>query len=93
MQDWHFDGNDFIVTIMLEKSEQGGAFEYVTGLRSEGQPDDYDGVSAIFQGKRDNVISLPIEPGTLTLFKGKYNLHRASPVGQGDRRMMGYSFL
>ena len=88
LQDWHFDGIDYIVTVMLEQSERGGAFEYVTGLRSLGQQDDYDGVSAVFQGKRDNVTSLPNEPGTLTLFKGKYNLHRAAPVAKGSRRMM-----
>lgn len=85
LQEWHFDGADYIVTIMLEKPEQGGAFEYVTGLRSAHEEDDFDGISDIFQGKRDNVISLPVEPGTLTLFKGKYNLHRAAPVAAGCR--------
>ena len=88
LQEWHFDGIDYIVTIMLEKPEQGGAFEYVPGLRSSNQKDDYEGISGVFQGNRDNVITLPIEPGTLTLFKGKYNLHRAAPVEKGSRRMM-----
>lgn len=88
LQNWHFDGNDYIVTLMLEQSAQGGAFEYVNGLRGPNQEDDYDGVSAVFKGRRDNVITLPITPGTLTLFKGKYNLHRASPVARGCQRMM-----
>ena len=32
LQDWHFDGVDYIVTLMLEKAERGGAFEYVSRL-------------------------------------------------------------
>ena len=88
LQDWHFDGIDYIVTLMLEKPEQGGAFEYVTGLRRPDREDDYDGVSAIFKGNRERVHSLAIEPGTLTLFRGKYNLHKAAPVATGSRRMM-----
>ena len=88
LQDWHFDGIDYIVTLMLEKSEQGGAFEYVTGLRAPGEIDDYDGVSAVLNGDRDPVHTLAIEPGTLTLFRGKYNLHKAAPVAAGCRRMM-----
>lgn len=88
LQDWHFDGVDFIVTIMLEQADCGGAFQYVSGLRKPGQEDDYAGVSAVFKGEHENVVSLPIEPGTLTLFKGKFNLHRAAPVKRGSRRMM-----
>ena len=88
LQDWHFDGTDYIVTLMLEKPAQGGAFEYVTGLRTADGGDDYDGVSAVLHGQREDVISLPIEPGTLTLFKGQYNLHRAAPVAKGSRRIM-----
>ncbi|MEM7209425.1 MAG: hypothetical protein AAF434_16505 [Pseudomonadota bacterium] len=88
LQDWHFDGIDYIVTIMLEKPEAGGAFEYVSGLRFPDREDDYDGVSDVFKGNRDNVVSLPVEPGTLTLFRGKYNLHRAAPVAKGSRRIM-----
>ena len=88
LQDWHFDGVDFIVTLMLEKPDDGGAFEYVTGLRKPDQEDDYDGVSAVFEGRCENIVSLPIEPGTLTLFRGKFNLHRAAPVARGSRRMM-----
>ena len=88
LQDWHFDGNDYIVTLMLEKPDRGGAFEYATGLRAPGEVDDYAGVSSVLKGERDRVHSLAIEPGTLTLFKGKYNLHKAAPVAEGCRRMM-----
>ena len=88
LQDWHFDGNDFIVTLMLEKPDAGGAFEYVTGLRAPGKEDDFDNVNAVFEGRYQPIQVPHIEPGTLTLFRGRYNLHRAAPVAKGCRRMM-----
>jgi len=88
LQDWHFDGNEFIVTLMLQAAKEGGDFEYVTGLRDKDGGDDFENISAVLEGKRDNVLRPAIEAGTLTLFKGKYNLHRASPVGEDSCRVM-----
>ncbi len=31
---WHFDNADFVVTLMLQASAAGGAFEYVPMLRT-----------------------------------------------------------
>ena len=88
LQDWHFDGADFIVTIMLEEPSSGGNFEYVTDLRSSYGIDDFDGISKVFNGDRQRVQVPNIAPGTLTLFKGRFNLHRAAPVDPGSRRVM-----
>lgn len=88
LQDWHFDANDFIVTIMLEDAEKGGDFEYVPGLRTPDADDDFEGVRRVFGGKHPGVIRPGIEPGTLTIFRGRYNLHRASPVEGEGRRVM-----
>ena len=88
LQDWHFDSNNFIVTLMLRDSPSGGSFEYVPGLRAPGRDDDFDGVSRALAGDRRSVIRLNSEPGTLTLFKGRYNFHRASPVEGDGRRVM-----
>ena len=88
LQDWHFDGADFIVTIMLEQANSGGDFEYVKGLRSADGSDDFAAISNVFKGDREGVIVPAIEPGTLTLFKGRFNLHRAAPVDAGSRRVM-----
>ena len=88
LQDWHFDGNDFIVTLMLEAPRHGGDFEYAVGLRDPDAGDDYDGIAAILGGERSAVIRPPIDAGTLTLFRGRYNLHRAAPVGADSRRIM-----
>ena len=77
---WHFDNNAFTVTILLQNSEAGGNFEYVPGLRAPGRPDDYAALCKVHDGSYDGVIRPPVEAGTLTLFKGRYNYHRASPV-------------
>ncbi|MFT5110800.1 MAG: hypothetical protein ACI8P9_000109 [Parasphingorhabdus sp.] len=88
LQDWHFDGADFIVTLMLQDAERGGSFNYAPGLRSQGGEDDYENISQVFSGQSELVQTLSIKPGTLTLFKGKYNLHKAAPVGANSRRVM-----
>ena len=31
---WHFDGNEFTLSILIQKAEKGGVFEYVQDLRS-----------------------------------------------------------
>ena len=88
LQDWHFDGTEYIVTLMLEDSPQGGNFEFVPGLRRPDEEDDYENISSVIAGEYTNVICPDIQPGTLTLFKGKYSLHRASPVEGDGRRVM-----
>ena len=88
LQDWHFDGNEFIVTLMLEAAAEGGHFEYVTGLRNPARGDDFEQIAGVLGGNHDRVLCPPIVPGTLTLFRGRYNLHRASPVSPGSRRIM-----
>jgi hypothetical protein len=76
---WHFDDPDFVVTLMLQKPDKGGAFECVPGLRT---PDDenYHGVREVLLGARDKVRVVPFQPGTLMIFRGHYSLHRVSPV-------------
>ncbi|NKB76474.1 MAG: hypothetical protein GKR96_05355 [Gammaproteobacteria bacterium] len=88
LQDWHFDGNDFIVTLMLEDSPKGGHFEFATGLRRPNREDDFESISQVIAGKYADVNRPDIRPGTLTLFKGKYSLHRASAVEGEGRRVM-----
>ena len=31
---WHFDGNDFTVSILVNESDEGGDFEYAPDIRS-----------------------------------------------------------
>jgi hypothetical protein len=77
--DWHFDQTDFVVSLAIQSSEQGGDFENAAMLRS---PDDenYDAVQRILSGERDSIVVEPMTPGTLMLFEGRHSLHRVTPV-------------
>ena len=81
---WHFDSNDFVVSLLLQRSEAGGNFEFAPYIRSE-DDENYAGVAEVMRGGRDGVKSIRVEPGTLVLFCGKYSVHRVSPV-QGSRK-------
>jgi len=79
---WHFDESEFTVTLMLQKPEQGGAFEYVPRIR--GLSDEKDIVEQVLDGAREKVVELPFTAGTLLIFGGRQTLHRVSRVS-GDR--------
>ncbi len=81
---WHFDSTDFVVSILLQAADQGGAYHYVPNLRSDAD-DNLEQVATYMRGgstpaQREAVL----EPGTLFLFKGRYTLHRVTAV-QGER--------
>ncbi|WP_433766421.1 HalD/BesD family halogenase [Pseudomonas putida] len=81
---WHFDRSDFSVTLSLQAANSGGDFEYVRMLRNEND-DCYDAVRDFLDEPTTQQIEvLPQVPGTLTLFRGRYSLHRVTPV-EGDR--------
>lgn len=84
---WHFDRTDFAVTLSLQQSEAGGLFEYVPNLRCD-KDENYAGVARILAGSTEGVHRLPAEPGTLTLFRGHYSLHRVSPGSGPSKRLM-----
>ena len=76
---WHFDRSEFTTTLLLQSPSSGGLFEYRSGLRSSSDPN-YEGVSRLLGGKDDRVGTLPLEPGTLNIFKGRNTAHRITPV-------------
>ena len=76
---WHFDVNDFTITLLLQAPVAGGAFVYAPELRRDGEPD-YDAIRAIFEGDMGRVRSLPRLAGTLTLFRGRNHFHAVTPV-------------
>jgi hypothetical protein len=79
---WHFDTNNFTVTLAIQNAEFGGAFEYAAGIR-EGH-ENFDEVKRVLDGTSDKVTVLELEPGDLQLFRGRYSLHRVAPL-RGDR--------
>jgi len=76
---WHFDGNDFTVSILVEEADQGGDFEYCPNIRSP-QAENFDDVKSVLQGDRTRVKVLSLKTGDLQLFKGRYSMHRVTPV-------------
>lgn len=88
---WHFDRSDFSVTLSLQAASAGGDFEYVRMLRNEND-DCYDEVRAFLDDPQTQKIEvLPQVPGTLTLFRGRYSLHRVTPV-EGDQLRLNAVF-
>ncbi len=80
---WHFDRSEFTTTLLLQTPEDGGMFEYRSGLRSDTDPN-YDGVARLLCGDDNEVQTLPVTAGTLNVFKGTNTAHRVTPV-QGAR--------
>ena len=90
---WHFDTNNYTVTLAIQNGESGGEFEYAPGLRTS-TDENYNGVAAILSGGSDQVKSLTLEPGDLQIFKGRYALHRVCPVAGRRPRYVGiFSFV
>ncbi|WP_454805202.1 HalD/BesD family halogenase [Paraburkholderia fungorum] len=88
---WHFDTNDFVVSLLTVKPESGGQFEYCTNLRS-GKHENFSGVKAVIKGDRGPVTTLDLTPGDLQIFKGRNSLHRVTPtVGERHTVLFGYS--
>jgi hypothetical protein len=75
---WHFDRSEFAVTLMLQPSPAGGTYEYVKDLRSV-DDENRAAVSDVLDGDRAAVVGLQNEPGTLSLFRGRYSIHRVTP--------------
>ena len=79
---WHFDTNNFTVTLAIQNAETGGAFEYAPGIRDGDE--NFSEVKRVLDGESNKVTVLELEPGDLQVFRGRYSLHRVAPLG-GDR--------
>jgi len=89
---WHFDTNEFTITMLLQAAARGGVFEYVPNLRSAGD-ECYDDVKAVLDGDRSRVKRLPLDAGDLQFFLGRYSLHRVTEnTGDNDRLLLIMSF-
>jgi hypothetical protein len=90
---WHFDTNNYTVTLAIQNGEGGGAFEYAPWLR-DAADENYTGVAAVLDGTSSRVKSLTLEPGDLQIFKGRYALHQVRPVTGARARYVGiFSFV
>ena len=81
---WHFDNSSFAITLLIQKPEAGGEFEYVRDFRnSKNNDNNYDQVLDLINGQC-KPKKLAMENGSLVLFRGKDAIHRVTPT-VGDR--------
>jgi len=76
---WHFDGNDFTLSILVQKAEKGGLFEYASDLRNKDN-ENFEEVTKVLKGDRTRIKSLDLKPGDLQIFKGRFSMHRVTKI-------------
>ena len=90
---WHFDTNNYTVTLAIQNAESGGDFQYSPHLRSA-TDENYAGVERVLDGDPALIRTLVLEPGDLQIFKGRYSLHRVMPLaGARVRYVAIFSFV
>jgi hypothetical protein len=83
---WHFDTNEFTVSMLTQQADGGGVFEYCPRIRSAGA-ENLDEVRAVLDGRGEHLVRrLTLRPGDLQLFLGRYSLHRVTTVGGATAR-------
>jgi len=78
---WHFDTNNFTVTLAIQNAESGGAFEYAPNIRDTQGNENFEDVADVLAGGSAKVTTIHLQPGDLQLFRGRYSLHRVAPLG------------
>lgn len=82
---WHFDTNEFAVSLLTQEPDAGGVFEYCPEIRTAAS-ENFDAVRAVVQGRpRHRVEKLTLRPGDLQLFRGRFAMHRVTAV-EGTRQ-------
>lgn len=77
---WHFDVNEFTVSVVTQEPDDGGHFDYCPDIRSAHE-ENFADVADVLAGRGDHLIHrLTLRAGDLQLFKGRYSLHRVSAV-------------
>ena len=89
---WHFDTNEFTITMLLQAASSGGVFEYIPGLRNA-DDECYDEVGRVLDGDRSRVRRLELDAGDLQFFLGRFSLHQVTEnTGNNDRLLLIMSF-
>ena len=84
---WHYDPNDGVVTLLLQKPDKGGEFEFVPNSK-ESSHEVSDKELSILDNQDEDIISLAQNPGTLAIFNGSNSLHRVAPVARNSERIV-----
>lgn len=84
---WHYDGSDLVVTLMLQRPEAGGEFEFAPFIRGTGSTADFARIAGVMDGTHETVLT-SAAAGTLTLFNGETSLHRVRTVHGAQTRII-----
>lgn len=85
---WHFDNSSFAITLLIQKPQAGGVFEYVENLRDADSGEmNYSGVEKLLDEELEPK-KLAIEAGDLVLFRGRNAIHRVTPTEGNVTRML-----
>ena len=91
---WHFDGSDYVVTLMMQQADTGGEFEYARNVWPEGCPatsrppeQTFDTLKRVLDGQYPTVLS-KVAPGTINLFRGNRSLHRVRTAFGPKKRIV-----
>jgi len=84
---WHFDGNDFTVSILVTEADSGGIFEYAPDLRSRDN-ENFESVKKVLNGSREGVRQLDLQQGDMQIFKGRFSMHRVTKIEGKQRRVI-----
>ena len=85
---WHYDESQVTITLLIQKSLDGGLFQCVHDLRKN-DFDDLSKLGAILSGDNEGVVTLDVEQGDLLIFAGFYSLHCVTPVEGRKTRYVG----
>lgn len=90
---WHYDTNEFVVTIMTRRPDHGGEFQFSKNLRHPGD-ENLTGLAKVLSGDHPEMIrTVDVQPGDLQLFLGRYSLHQVTTTsGLTDRHVMVFSY-
>ena len=84
---WHFDTNAYTVSLLTQRAEKGGTFEFCPGIRTP-DSENFEAVRDVLTGQGgDRVRSLNLQLGDLQLFRGRYSLHRVAKVEGARARL------
>ena len=76
---WHFDTNEFAVTVLVDEADEGGLFQYAPNIRSAAN-EGFDAISRVLADDLKGVRTLDLRAGDMQIFRGRYSLHRVTRV-------------
>lgn len=90
---WHYDTNEFVVTLMTQRPDAGGHFCYVPNLRTPGDENIAGLGDVLADPEHPSIRMVDLRPGDLQIFLGRYSLHKVSEVtGTTNRHVAVLSY-